>query len=85
MQIVKTDGGAAYTLRDHEDGRLIVTGSRTGIQWEGVGNRLDVTGKERRHGALGLGKRCVLTLDLDGEGDECNIRGVLLTPTPLPD
>lgn len=84
MQIVKTDGGITYTLHDREDGRLVIVGSRTGIQWEGVGNRVEVTGKERRHGALGLGKRCVLVIDLDGEGDEANIRGVLLTPTPLP-
>lgn len=83
-KVFRGDGGVIYTLNDREDGGLTIVGGNTGTQWVGVGNRVTFTGKVRHHGRFGLARRAVLTIDLDGEGDESDIRGVVLEPTPMP-
>ncbi len=81
-KVFKGDGGVTYLLRDMENGGLAITGKYGTMV--GVGNRIEITGKLRNHGVLGLAQRAILTIDFDGEGDEVDVRGVLLNQTALP-
>ncbi len=83
-RVFKGDGGVTYLLRDREDGGLTIVGGNTGTTWVGVGNRVEITGKVRNHGRFGLAQRAVLTIDVDSEGDETNIRGVVLVQMAMP-
>ena len=83
-EIVKTDSKATFEVHVEVDGAVaMILGVRTGTAWVGEHNAFEVTGKSRRHGrgpfdhALGMGRRCVLTID-DGEGGTTKVKGVAL-------
>lgn len=84
-EVVKADTGATFEVFVEVDGTVaMILGARTGTAWTGPDNGFRVTGKSRRQPrgvfphALGMGRRCVLTIDT-GEGTT-EVGGVALDP-----